>query len=229
MVKTTVKSQGVRRGRPALKPGSPKRSSFNTRLRDETKHRLESLAQIAGRSLSEEIEFRLEQSLRDDDALVERLGGKETYALLTVMGSVASLIQARTAKKTADWKIAHAIGRAWRRLIADSLPKVPDEWLSEFESITDQLPEAPAPPESPKMPSRGGLIPSRARKDEWNAYSENLLDFEKDMENYYKKAAEWQEAAFQQIQAVVQQKRGEFTELTKIGDDALGLLSDRDK
>ncbi len=62
MAKTAVKLSGARRGRPALKLGSPKRSSFNTRLRTEIKQQLETEAQIAGRSLSEEIEFRLRWS-----------------------------------------------------------------------------------------------------------------------------------------------------------------------
>ncbi len=60
-----------RRGRPPLKDGAPKRASFSTRLRDETKRRLEKKAEESLRSLSEEIEFRLEQSLRDEGELQE--------------------------------------------------------------------------------------------------------------------------------------------------------------
>ncbi len=66
MAKTAVKSPGARRGRPPLRLGSPKRSSFNTRLSAEIKQQLETEAQIAGRSLSEEIEFRLRQSLQQE-------------------------------------------------------------------------------------------------------------------------------------------------------------------
>jgi Arc-like DNA binding domain len=49
------------RGRPS-KGSEAKRASFNTRIREALKQRLEAAAFEAGRSLSEEIEFRLEQS-----------------------------------------------------------------------------------------------------------------------------------------------------------------------
>jgi hypothetical protein len=48
-----------------LEPGKAKRASFNTRLRPSLKLALESAAKQEGRSLSEEIEFRLERSLED--------------------------------------------------------------------------------------------------------------------------------------------------------------------
>lgn len=64
--KTTNKR---RRGRPPLKPGEAKRASFNTRLREGLKRDLEQSANKVGRSLSEEIEFRLERSLEVDQAL----------------------------------------------------------------------------------------------------------------------------------------------------------------
>lgn len=56
-----------RRGRPPKVPGEAKRASFNTRLRSGLKEALEESARGAGRSLSEEIEFRLERSFLMDD------------------------------------------------------------------------------------------------------------------------------------------------------------------
>ena len=58
-----------RRGRPPLPPGEAKRSSFSTRLRPELKTKLEQAAADEGRSLSEEIEFRLERSFLTEDHL----------------------------------------------------------------------------------------------------------------------------------------------------------------
>jgi len=52
-----------KRGRPPLKPNQRKRASFNTRLRQEVRDKLGKEAERAGRSLSEEIEHRLEASL----------------------------------------------------------------------------------------------------------------------------------------------------------------------
>jgi hypothetical protein len=57
--------QGKQRGRPPLEPGKAKRAAFNTRLRPSLKLALEAAAKQEGRSLSEEIEFRLERSLED--------------------------------------------------------------------------------------------------------------------------------------------------------------------
>lgn len=50
------------RGRPPLPPGQAKRAHFTTRLRTELKEKLRAAAEANGRSLSEEIEYRLEQS-----------------------------------------------------------------------------------------------------------------------------------------------------------------------
>ena len=58
----------ARIGRPPLTPGRPKRSAFNTRIRAELKDRLTGRAVECGRSLSEEIERRLELSFDDDEA-----------------------------------------------------------------------------------------------------------------------------------------------------------------
>jgi len=63
-----VKKSG-RRGRPPLHAGQSKRASFNTRLTPALKDWLEKRAAENGRSLSEEIEYRLHQSrTRDEEA-----------------------------------------------------------------------------------------------------------------------------------------------------------------
>jgi hypothetical protein len=53
--------ESARRGRPPIR-GDAKRASFNTRIRTELKAQLEQRATMAGHSLSEEIELRLEAS-----------------------------------------------------------------------------------------------------------------------------------------------------------------------
>jgi hypothetical protein len=58
--------EGKRRGRPPLEPGRAKRASFNTRIRPALKLALDTAAKEQGRSLSEEIEFRLERSLDEE-------------------------------------------------------------------------------------------------------------------------------------------------------------------
>lgn len=59
------------RGRPRMDPEQVKRAHFTSRLRTATKLALREAAHENGRSLSEEIEFRLEQSLWQDDQEVE--------------------------------------------------------------------------------------------------------------------------------------------------------------
>jgi hypothetical protein len=58
---------GSPRGRRPLTGGEAKRASFKTRIRPSLKDRLEEDAGRAGRSLSEEIEHRLEASIAAED------------------------------------------------------------------------------------------------------------------------------------------------------------------
>lgn len=56
-------------GRPSLPAAERKRNNVTMRLRDETKARLEADARRNQRSLSEEIEWRLELSLDREDTI----------------------------------------------------------------------------------------------------------------------------------------------------------------
>ena len=216
MEKTKVKSPGARRGRPALKPGSPKRSSINTRYRAETKQRLEAEAQNAGRSLSEEIEFRLDQSFRDADTLVEALGGRDTYDGLRVLGSVAAQIKTRTGKTVADEKTRFAILFAWKRLVIDWASPV--EWIADLERLSDEMPDAPKRPETP---ARGGLLVPPASEAEWEDYREKLLKFEKDQETFF--------IAFDEYKDALGKIKDEVMNAVGVGEEVLGLLSDQEK
>ena len=83
--------QGKPRGRPPLDPGVAKRASFNTRLRPALKLALETAAKQEGRSLSEEIEFRLERSLDDERHLADALElgfGRQVAGLMLAIGYV---------------------------------------------------------------------------------------------------------------------------------------------
>ena len=213
MAKTAVKSPGARRGRPPLKLGlgSPKRSSFNTRLHTEIKQQLETEAQIAGRSLSEEIEFRLGRSLQQE----ADSGGRQLHGLLRLLVGVVEIIQARTGKSASDdWKTGLAVDRAWTRLIHDWLPGPPAEW----DRLSDNMPVAP---ERPKAPSRGGLLVRPATDEEWEAYQKGPQNFEKDLETFM--------IAFDEYQAEVRKIQDEVKKAVGIGDEALGLLSDQEK
>jgi hypothetical protein len=204
----------VRLGRPALKPGRPKRSSFNTRLRTDTKEALEAEAKISGRSLSEEIEFRLEQTLRDKDALIEAFGGRDTYDVLRLFGSVAAVIKTQTGKTATDWKTGLAISHAWKQLILDWVPRPPAEWVAELNTLRDDVPDRPVMPEEP-VP--GGLLGPQTSEEDWEAFQGRLRHFNKDWSEYKKH--------FEQYDAAVEEKAAEIREASVAGQGALRLLS----
>ncbi len=89
--KASAKKRG--RGRPPLKPGRAKRSSFNTRIRPQLKEHLERDAKRAGRSLSEEIEARLERSYSDADARLQGFGSDERLELLRALSLAVDLVE----------------------------------------------------------------------------------------------------------------------------------------
>ena len=112
-----MKSPSARRGRPALKPGSPKRGSFNTRLRAEIKQQLETEAQNAGRSLSEEIEMRLEQSF------IEDMGSESTRKLMRALALAKEMAEMTTGKNAfRDKATAQAAHTAMTAILNSILP-----------------------------------------------------------------------------------------------------------
>jgi len=95
-----VKPKVKRRGRPPISPEQRKRNNVTLRLRDELKQKLEKGARATGRSLSEEMEFRLEQSSASDD----EFGGAEYRSIFQVLGAAAKFIERRTGKDFSDWE-----------------------------------------------------------------------------------------------------------------------------
>ena len=80
-----------KRGRPPKPVSALRRNNVTIRFRDQTKQMLQESAAKNGRSLSEEIEARIERSSADDDyfrRMREELGGAEAYALLMIIGRV---------------------------------------------------------------------------------------------------------------------------------------------
>jgi hypothetical protein len=185
----------------------------------ELRERLEREAADSGRSLVQEVEFRLERSFRDEDTLIEAFGGRDTCDVLRVMGSVAAQIKTRKGKTAADWKTGLAIYHAWKRLIHDWVPRPPAEFYAEVERLFDDVPDAP---KRPVEPARGGLLVPRASEEEWEAYRESLPNFVKDCETFFIKFDKYK-AASRKIEDEVKKAAG-------IGEEAaLGLLSDPEK
>ncbi len=210
-------------GRPALPPGKRRGASMGFRPTPGIRGKLEEAAKANGRSMSQELEHRLERSFEEDEAR----GGRNTNDVLKVMGAVAAHIQTRTGKTTADWKTGLAIGRAWKRLITDWVPRPPAEWIAELERLSDDMPDMPVPPKPPKKPRRGLIVP-RASEEEWEAYEASQQDFIKDAENYFVASAEYTRV-YDQNKAALRRKLEEFNKAIEIGEEAFGLLSDQEK
>jgi hypothetical protein len=97
-------AKDTRRGRPPKTLGEAKRAQFNTRLRPSLKAALDAAARANGRSVSEEVEARLEQSL----TLETFLGGRDAL----IMAATFALAGQRAAEHEGhpEWGLAQ-----WRQ------------------------------------------------------------------------------------------------------------------
>jgi hypothetical protein len=89
-----------RRGRPPVPAGQRKGTNFTFRSRGDLHSRLAAAAAQANRSISEEIEWRVQRSFLDQDRAIEALGlifGPELAGLLLVLGEVMKEVGEQTA------------------------------------------------------------------------------------------------------------------------------------
>ena len=92
MARTTKRTK---RGRPRLPANEKKLPSLGFRASLETRKKLEAAVARSGRTLSQEVEFRLEQSFLQDDAKFDDFGGKDKYTLCRLFADGASLLESR--------------------------------------------------------------------------------------------------------------------------------------
>ena len=87
MPKTDRKTP-AKRGRPPLPPGEGKRHPLNMRTTKALRDRLEAASKESGRSLVQEVEFRVEQSFERTDFGLEALGlgGPDNHTFVTLVG-----------------------------------------------------------------------------------------------------------------------------------------------
>lgn len=75
-------------GRPLKDPAKGKRNKYAFRMSDFTHDQLEVRASEAGRSLSEEVEYRIEQSLQKDtrlSSIINMIGGADMIMFATLV------------------------------------------------------------------------------------------------------------------------------------------------
>ena len=173
-------------GRPPLPVSERKLPSMAFRPTPDVRRKLEEAAAESGRSMSQEMQSRLEHSLQDQDAREREMGGRELLALFRMLGAVAEVIEERTGKKwSEDWDTGLAVQAAWKALIGRAMPSPSSEYRRAV-NILDEFPPLPTLPELPKRPSKGGLDPqSRLYKNE---------------AEYQAALAQWEEAAQAELQ-----------------------------
>jgi DNA-binding TFAR19-related protein (PDSD5 family) len=75
---------------------------LSTRLQPDTRARLTRAAMARGRSLSQELEYRLRASFAEEDKIVERCGSQANGAILELLGAVIQSTCTSWSVKTAD-------------------------------------------------------------------------------------------------------------------------------
>src|SRR5262252_7609103 len=108
---TMPKSILQKRGRPSLPAGERKLASVAFRPAPHLKERLESEAALHSVPLSREIEERLAESFRGEEAF----GGKNQYRLMQLLAVAAAHVERLTGKKwTEDYATFFSVDQAWR-------------------------------------------------------------------------------------------------------------------
>ena len=142
-------------GRPALPPGERKLASLGFRPTPELRLELERAAQENGRSVSKEIESRLENSFLDEDSRNREFGGKALRALFRMLGAAAEIAEARTNKSwDKDQETYLTVKYAWEQLIRSLRPAPSPSWAkreAELNRQRDALPEYPVLPKAPHI------------------------------------------------------------------------------
>jgi hypothetical protein len=106
--------------------GFGRRFAIGLRVTQERRKQLEAIAQQTGRSISQEIELRLERSFWDDEAM----GGPEMHAAFRMMAATAVLAQSRISgpQSSKGWlnnrQLYQAVRHAWIAVI-DALDPSP--------------------------------------------------------------------------------------------------------
>jgi uncharacterized protein (DUF1778 family) len=168
-----------KRRKPGPKPKGPfedKRRTLTTRITDETRLMLEAAAAQTGRSLSQEIEFRLETSLK----LAEMSGGVEYEALFQMMAGAARMIEARLGRSPfTDGQAGMAVLVAWRKIMSAALNNRDNEELNHLlaERNGSAEPDLPAPRPGDRGKFGPGIL-GEWSPEELQAYFEQRREYE---------------------------------------------------
>ena len=96
-----------------------KTAVLSTRIRQDTREALQAAAIASGKSLSQEIEFRLRRSFDKDDSIRAECGNRRNYGVLKLMAAIFELAPNETASWLDDTvNFNHTVAAAMQVLIA---------------------------------------------------------------------------------------------------------------
>ncbi len=78
--------------------GEDRRNAVNSRIRNGLRERLEASAEAAGRTLSHEIEERLERSFDQEDDIYKKFGDAKNMSVLTAIASAWMVVELASGK-----------------------------------------------------------------------------------------------------------------------------------
>lgn len=126
------KASRSKTGRPLLPPEKRRGASMGFRPTPNIRVRLEEAAAINNRSLSGEIEARLEGSFDREEQFYQALGGRHNVALVQILGSSVALVEAaRGTKWTEDLDTSKAVLRSVPIILEEVLDTLQREQLKD--------------------------------------------------------------------------------------------------
>ncbi len=209
-----IKPQPKIKGQNIGKRGAPTGFRPTPSLRSA----LEESSENNGRSLSQEIESRLERSFAIDDHVTTQFGGPEKYQVFRMLSAASETIQFRTGKSwLADEDTATSVNMAWQILIDDLLPSMSPEKVSEKIVNASPLASIPEMPEKPLHPFEGTFA-SRLANMSGSDIEKHDKEFENANATYgaemdkYEQALARQEEMLAKNKAILDQQEKMITE-----------------
>ena len=122
-------------------------SVFSTRIRPDLRRLMEKAAKQSGRSLSQEVEYRLRRSFVEDDKIADAFGDRQTYRLMRMMTDAIRLSEVEGTSWLNDPYAFHIALSAALSVLGEVAPDMPSsDEVSEamFESNVSSIGQAHA-------------------------------------------------------------------------------------
>ncbi len=134
--------------RAKLPPGKGKRVPLNMRTTRETREKLEKSAAESGRSLVQEVEYRLERSFAEEPQ------SEIAYRLIRLLGAAMSMVEQQTGKDATDYETYWAIKAAITGILDSLQPPMSDDLREQSDKDREKYPvPGPIDPDAPVPPT----------------------------------------------------------------------------